>query len=93
MASPNRGLSSDAEIESQLRQLQLVEVTNKGKVIGNGSYGQVIEVYVHGTLCAAKEIHPILIKHDNAERLKKSFQVECVKSSRILHPNVVCFGL
>lgn len=77
------------EIESQLKRLQLVKVASTGKVIGNGSYGQVIEVYVHGTLCAAKEIHPILIKHDDAERVRRSFQIECVKSSRIFHPNVV----
>ena len=89
MAAPNTGPSIDSEIESQLKQLQLVNVTSTGKVIGNGSYGQVIEVHVHGTLCAAKEIHQILIRHDNANHVKRSFQAECVKSSRILHPNIV----
>ena len=49
----------------------------------------MIEVYVHGTLCAAKEIHPILIRHDDTEHVKRSFQAECVKSSRIFHPNIV----
>ena len=78
-----------SEVESQLKQLQLVNVTSTGKVIGSGAYGQVIEVYVHGTLCAAKEIHSILIRHDHAEQIKRSFQAECVKSSRILHPNIV----
>ena len=41
--------------------IQLQEVTSTGVVIGKGSYGRVIEVYVHGTLCAAKEVHPILV--------------------------------
>ena len=89
MAAPNTSTRIDSEIESQLKQLQLVNVTNTGKVIGSGAYGQVIEVYVYGTLCAAKEIHPILIRHDDAEHVKRSFQAECVKSSRILHPNIV----
>ena len=90
MAAPSRARTRiDSEIVSQLKHLQLVNVTDTGKVIGSGAYGQVIEVYVHGTLCAAKEIHPILIKHDDAEQVKRSFQAECVKSSRILHPNIV----
>ena len=89
MAAPNMGTRIDSEIESQLTQLQLVNVTSTGKVIGSGAYGQVIEVYVHGTLCAAKEIHPILIRHDDTEHVKRSFQAECVKSSRIFHPNIV----
>ena len=83
------GTRIESEVESQLKQLQLVNVTNTGKVIDSGAYGQVIEVYVHGTLCAAKEIHPILIRHDDAEQVKRSFQAECVKSSRIFHPNIV----
>ena len=83
------GTRIESEVESQLKQLQLVNVTSTGKVIGSGAYGQVIEVYVHGTLCAAKEIHPILIRHDDAEQVKRSFQAECVKSSRIFHPNIV----
>ena len=92
MAAPGNtvtGTRIESEVESQLKQLQLVNVTSTGKVIGSGAYGQVIEVYVHGTLCAAKEIHPILIRHDDAEHVKRSFQAECVKSSRILHPNIV----
>ena len=40
---------------SQLLQLQ--NVISTSKVIGRGSYGRVIEVYIHGTLCAAKEVH------------------------------------
>ena len=90
MASlPSKEPSSESDIEVQLKKLQLVDVSKTGKVIGKGAYGRVIEVYVQGTLCAAKEIHPILITHDDADRVKKSFQVECVKSSQLFHPNVV----
>ena len=82
--------SSDAFRSSQLVQLQ--DVTSTGKVIGKGAYGRVIEVYIHGILCAAKEIHPILVEGitpAECEATKKSFLTECVNASRIHHPNVV----
>ena len=78
--------------ESSLERLRLTNVTTTGKVIGKGAYGRVIEVYVHGTLCAAKEVHPILLDHVTPrvfEVTKQSFLTECVNTSRILHPNVV----
>ena len=76
--------------QSQL--VKLLEVTSTGKVIGKGAYGRVIEVYVHGTLCAAKEIHAILVEEvtfAECEATKQSFLTECVNASRIHHPNVV----
>ena len=78
--------------ESSLERLRLTNVTSTGKVIGKGAYGRVIEVYVHGTLCAAKEVHNILVDHVTPrefEVTKQSFLTECVNASRILHPNVV----
>ncbi|XP_065915570.1 uncharacterized protein [Dysidea avara] len=78
--------------ESLLERLRLTNVTTTGKVIGKGAYGRVIEVYVHGTLCAAKEVHNILVDHVTPrefEVTKQSFLTECVNASRILHPNVV----
>ena len=49
-------------------------------------------MYVHGTLCAAKEIHPALVENVSAqefEAIRRSFCEECVKASRIHHPNIV----
>ena len=71
---------------------QLREVTRTDVIIGKGAYGRVIEVYVHGTLCAAKEVHPILVDGvtpGELEATKRSFLTECVNASRIHHPNVV----
>ena len=68
-------------------QLSVVTRTNKEESIGVGSYASVYEVMVHGTLCAAKEMHPLLVNDAN----KRAFLSECVHSSRILHPNVVQF--
>ncbi|XP_065883988.1 probable serine/threonine-protein kinase DDB_G0281745 [Dysidea avara] len=67
------------------------EVTRTGIEIGRGSYGRVLEVYVRGTLCAAKEIHSILLENRSSEELKSmkdSFFTECAKGI-IHHPNVI----
>ena len=71
---------------------KLITVESTGKIIGKGAYGKVIEVRVHGMLCAAKVIHSILIENvtiNEFESIKASFLSECAKSSRIVHPNVV----
>jgi len=77
---------------SDFQLIQLREVTKTGVIIGKGAYGRVIEVCVHGTLCAAKEVHPILVDGvtpGELEAVKWSFLTECVNASRIHHPNVV----
>ena len=78
-----------ADLEQHLHHLQLsvVSRTSKEDSIGVGSYASVYEVMVHGTLCAAKVMHPVLLSETN----KRAFLSECVQSSRILHPNVVQF--
>ena len=76
-------------------RVNLVELTNvrpTGKIIGRGSFGRVIEVYVHETLCAAKEIHSILIEDVTSrefEGTKQLFLTECANASQLNHPNVV----
>ena len=73
----------------QLRSLELRAVTKtSAKPIGIGSYASVYKVMVHGTPCAAKEMHQILQMSDCKRR---AFLDECVRCSRILHPNVVQF--
>ena len=79
-------------LEFQLNKLQLSKVTSTDEVIGRGAFGRVIKVHVHGTLCAAKEIHPLLVESASPqefETIRKSFYKECVNANRIHHPNVV----
>ena len=79
-------------VDFELEQLKLTNVRTTGRVIGRGSYGQVIEVYVYGTLCAAKEVHSNMIHNVSPrdfEAVKQTFLTECINSSRIHHPNVV----
>ena len=62
--------------------------------IGRGAYGIVKKVSLHGTICAAKDIHAILINYASdkeLERIKKSFLEECIKCSKLFHPNIVQF--
>ena len=73
---------------------ELKEVEDLGEEIGRGAYGVVKKVSLHGTTCAAKDIHAILIHYASdkeLERIKKSFLEECVKCSKLFHPNIVQF--
>ena len=73
---------------------KLQEVVDVGVEIGRGAYGLVKKVSVHGTTCAAKDIHAILINYasdEELERITKSFLEECVKCSKLFHPNIVQF--
>ena len=71
-----------------LQGLRLPEVRRTGRdELGRGSYAVVFEVMVQGTPCAAKEVHPILM----SAKSKESFYAECIRSSQLLHPNVVQF--
>ena len=74
-------------LKEELQRLQLSEVTRTSRELGRGSYATVFEVMVHGTPCAAKEMHPILL----SDKRKHDFLTECVRSSQLLHPNLVQF--
>ena len=81
-----------ADLEPRLNLVELTNVRATGKTIGRGAFGRVIEVYVHETLCAAKEIHSILIEDVTStefEGTKRLFFNECANASQVNHPNVV----
>ena len=64
------------------------------KELGRGAYGKVYEVKYCKTVCAAKEIHSILIEDvgETEKRLIiKSFLRECRQCSMLRHPNVIQF--
>ena len=77
-----------------LRDLRLTDVIDLRHEMGRGAYGVVKEVSVHGTLCAAKVIHEILLTHatnEEYEELRTMFIQECLRSSHLRHPNLVQF--
>ena len=64
------------------------------KELGRGAYGKVYEVKYCKTVCAAKEIHSILIEDigETERRLTiESFLRECRQCSMLRHPNVIQF--
>ena len=65
-----------------------------GESLGNGAYGKVSEVDYGGKLCAAKQIHSLLLElgsKKEVDKLKDDFMRECHLWSTLRHPNVVLF--
>lgn len=64
------------------------------KELGRGAYGRVYEIKYHQMICAAKEIHGILVEDvREAERSRTvdSFLRECRQCSKLRHPNIIQF--
>ena len=69
-------------------------VNPTGKEIGRGAYGRVFEVDYEGTLCAAKEVHALLLQYaqgGDLQKIKNDFLSECQIWSTLRHPCVVQF--
>ena len=67
-----------------------------GEELGRGAYGRVFKAKYRRSVCAAKEIHSILIQStlmapEERRRLQESFQRECDHCSKLNHPNIVRF--
>ena len=74
--------------------LILQRVNPTGKEIGRGAYGRVFEVEYEGTLCAAKELHALLLQYAQGDNLRKiidDFLNECQVWSTLRHPSIVQF--
>ena len=82
-----------------VKYLVITGVKLTDRELGRGTYGRVLAVSFNGLTCAAKEVHPILVKaaggrKDELQKLKKSFLRECVQHNRLRHPNIVkMFGV
>ena len=69
-------------------------VNPTGKEIGRGAYGRVFEVNYEGTLCAAKELHTLLLQYaqgEDLQKIKNDFLSECQIWSTLRHPCIVQF--
>ena len=92
MASPVENISD------QLRHLTVSQSdveSLRDQHLGRGAYGIVFKARYRGSVCAAKEIHSILIDaaYTPAERkrLQDNFIRECDHCSKLNHPNIVRF--
>ena len=73
-------------------ELKAVTTLPGDKELGRGAYGRVYAVNYHGTICAAKEIHSILVDGvDDVQmrRIIESFMAECYQCSALRHPHVI----
>ena len=62
--------------------------------LGRGAYGRVYAVKYCQTICAAKEIHSILVEgvgQVEMQRTIESFMRECRQCSTLRHPNILQF--
>ena len=62
--------------------------------LGRGAYGRVYAVKYCQTICAAKEIHSILVEgvgRAEMQRTIESFMRECRQCSTLRHPNIIQF--
>jgi len=62
--------------------------------LGRGAYGRVYAIKYCETICAAKEIHSILVEgvgHMQMQHTIESFIKECRQCSTLRHPNVIQF--
>ena len=75
--------------------LELTGVTELSRdELGRGAYGRVYAVKHCQTICAAKEIHSILVEgvgQVEMQRTIESFMRECRQCSTLRHPNVIQF--
>ena len=84
-------LAAYPELEPYL--LKEVRQNAECKRLGNGSFGVVDELYVQGTLCAAKQLHSSLLdpRTQGVDRVISRFVEECRIMTSVRHPNIVQF--
>lgn len=75
-----------------LTDVENITVTNEE--LGRGAYGRVFKLKYYGKVCAAKEIHSILLKdvgRDELQQIKAMYVRECRQCCVLRHPNIVQF--
>ena len=75
------------QLEQEFERLKLSEVKKTSRELGRGSNGVVFAVEMCGIPFAAKNLHTLIRSAEN----KRNFLDECLRCSRISHPNVVQF--
>ena len=88
----DRSQSDSSSRSASFSGLLIDGVTPTGTVLGRGSYGKVLEVDWHGTICAAKNVHDIFLEGVSAaesRRVISDFEREFQTWSQLRHPNVV----
>ena len=85
---------ASSKVEDLLKALKIEGVVSLNKQLGQGAYGRVFTVKYRGEVCAAKEIHPILIEKAppvEKKTIVHNFIKECHQCSLMQHPSIVRF--
>ena len=75
---------------AMVESLKIPEVFVGDKVLGVGSFAEVLEGKWRGTVCAVKRLHRITVTELHSIVVDK-FMNECQMWSRLRHPNIVLF--
>ena len=80
------------DVPSSLRSCIITDI-QLGRVIGRGAHGRILEAKLEGSVVAVKQIHTIFeqTSAQEFEVLKNKFLMECERSNRLRHPNIVRF--
>ena len=81
-----------SRLHSALGSLELEGVEETGNELGRGAYGVVVEVKLHGLLCAGKKLHEALLQDSRRQAQEDAvmtFVDECLLHSRQRHPRIV----
>ena len=80
--------------EEDFKNLELKGITSINEELGRGAYGRVYTVKYCEMICAAKEIHSILVEGVGEAEMHRtigSFLTECHQCSTLRHPNIIQF--
>ena len=86
--------SARQSLSSRFPGLLIEIVTFTDTKLGRGADATVYEVEWNGTVCAAKQLHEILLEDQSpggVARLIGNFEAECLTWSKLRHPGVVQF--
>ena len=70
---------------------KLAGIQQSQRILGHGSYAQVIELEYKGLKCAGKKIHEMLLDQGAMTYTVRRFEEECHLLSQVRHPNIVQF--
>ena len=82
-------------MEEAIRRAGLLvpRLQETGRKLGEGSYGEVVEVRVEGKLYAGKRLHAFFYRRDvppaEKDAISKRFEEECLRLPRLRHPNIM----
>ena len=87
-------MESFNDVSSSLPSCIITDI-QLGRVIGRGAYGIILEAKYEGSVVAVKQIHDhkILegVSKQEFETVRSKFLMECDRSSRLRHSNIVFF--